>query len=402
MRFSIVSLVLMMIVIVLPILVGVYVYRDARKRGMNAVLWTLIVILAPSLIGFIIYLLVRGNYSDLKCPRCETAVKEQYVVCPKCGVKLRPSCPNCSTPVEIDWKVCPKCAQTLPEIQTDIVTPIRPKDTTLWKILVAVIVIPLIMMFMFATLLSVNSSSTSFREVSVNTYFADEELPQSTKDYVRDWMENLPNQENHVYALRFRHQVLEDSKEKDYYYLIYIPGCGSVSSNSFGYSAGLFGGELKLELNGNGTEESFYCMMISEKKQAPGIKVLLNGKRLEDVVTVVDFNPTLYTIATEDDYSMLIEAAGEYSENTPNELNPVGIAIIKYKNGEEVDGIKHEESDFLLTTVVNIHELTTMTNPPLLPAKEDFSDYFMIDINYVDETGETSHMEKVILYHSAG
>ena len=398
MRFSIVSLVLMMIVFVLPILVGVYVYRDARKRGMNAVLWTLIAIFAPSLIGFIIYLLVRGNYSDLKCPRCETAVKEQYVVCPKCGAKLRPSCPNCSTPVETDWTVCPKCAQTLPESQNDIVTPIRPKDTTLWKILVAVIVIPLIMILMFVTLFSVNSSSTSFREVSVNTYFADEELPQSTKDYVRDWMENLPNQENHVYALRFRYQVLEDSKEKDYYYLIYIPGCGSVSSNSFGYSAGLFGGELKLELNGNGTEESFYCMMISEKKQAPGIKVLLNGKRLEDVVTIVDFNPTLYTIATEDDYSMLIEAAGDYSENTPNELKPVGIAIIKYKDGEEVDVVKHEESDFLLTTVVNIHELTTMTNPPILPDKENFSDYFMMDINYVDATGETDHMENVEYY----
>ena len=84
----VVSFVFMMMVLVLPVLVAVYVYRDAKRRKMNAALWTLIAILAPSLIGFIIYLLVRGNYSNLKCPRCGTGVTEQYVVCPKCGVKL--------------------------------------------------------------------------------------------------------------------------------------------------------------------------------------------------------------------------------------------------------------------------------------------------------------------------
>ena len=70
---------LMIIVALLPLLIGVYVYRDAKRRGMNAALWTLIAILAPSLIGFIIYLLVRGNYSNLKCPRCAATVTEQYV-----------------------------------------------------------------------------------------------------------------------------------------------------------------------------------------------------------------------------------------------------------------------------------------------------------------------------------
>ena len=79
---------LMIIVALLPLLIGVYVYRDAKRRGMNAALWTLIAILAPSLIGFIIYLLVRGNYSNLKCPRCAATVTEQYVVCPKAQAEL--------------------------------------------------------------------------------------------------------------------------------------------------------------------------------------------------------------------------------------------------------------------------------------------------------------------------
>ena len=250
------------------------------------------------------------------------------------------------------------------------------------------------MILIFALLFSVNSSSSSFREVSLETYFADEELPQTTKKYVRDWVDNLPKEENQVYALRFRYQVLEDSKEKDYYYLIYIPGCGNVSSNSFGYSSGLFGigSELQLELNGNGIGESFYCMMISEKKQAPGIRVILNGKRLEDVVTVVDFNPTLYTIATEDDYNILIDALYDvYTENMPDRIKAQSRSIIKYENRKEIRSVKYDESDVLLTTAINIHELTAMDNPFDLPVQEDFSDYYEMSIDYVDATGETDY-----------
>ena len=39
----------------------VYVYRDARRRGMNANLWLLIVLLT-GLIGLIVYLIVRRDY----------------------------------------------------------------------------------------------------------------------------------------------------------------------------------------------------------------------------------------------------------------------------------------------------------------------------------------------------
>lgn len=378
----------------LPILIGVYVYRDASRRGMNAVLWTLIAILAPSLIGFIIYLLVRGNYSNLKCPRCEATVSEQFVVCPKCGAKLRPTCPNCSTPVEPDWTVCPKCAQPLPEIQEDIVAPIRPKDKTLWKILAAIIIIPIVLILAFGTFFSINSGSTSFREVSLDTYFNDQELPQSTKDYVREWISNLPNDKNHVYALRYRYQVLEDSKEKDYYYLIYIPGCGSVSSNSFGYSSGLFGlgDELRLELNGHGIEESFYCMTISEKKHAPGIRVSLNGKRLEDVVTVVDFNPTLYTIASESDYSMLTGFAGDlYVEQLEKEMQPELATFTKYVDGQQYGVAEFDTPDFLLNTVVEIHELNYLEEAPEFLQGYELQDFYAIDILFVDDTGKAHH-----------
>ena len=106
MRTVIFSLVVLVALLTIPIMIGVYVYRDAKRRGMNAMAWTLIAVVAPALIGFIIYLLVRGNSPDLQCPQCAEPVTEQYVICPHCGAKLRPACPNCSFPVEADWKVC--------------------------------------------------------------------------------------------------------------------------------------------------------------------------------------------------------------------------------------------------------------------------------------------------------
>ena len=53
------SVIVMVIILALPIMIGVYVYRDANRRGMNAILWTLVAVFAPSLIGLIIYLLKR-------------------------------------------------------------------------------------------------------------------------------------------------------------------------------------------------------------------------------------------------------------------------------------------------------------------------------------------------------
>ena len=100
-------MIVLALIIMLPFIVGFFVYRDAKVRNMNAILWALVAALAPAFIGLIVYLLVRGDYMNLRCPQCSTPVMETYVACPTCGAKLRPSCPNCRAPVEPDWKVCP-------------------------------------------------------------------------------------------------------------------------------------------------------------------------------------------------------------------------------------------------------------------------------------------------------
>ena len=92
-----------------------YVYRDAKRRGMHAGLWTLLVlILSPAylLIGLIIYLLVREPL-PYPCPQCATTVNARFNFCPNCKYNLHPACPQCQREVSDSDKFCPYCAMDL-------------------------------------------------------------------------------------------------------------------------------------------------------------------------------------------------------------------------------------------------------------------------------------------------
>jgi hypothetical protein len=92
-----------------------YVYRDAKRRGMNAGLWTLLVlILSPAylFIGLIIYLLVREPL-PYSCPQCSATVSARFNFCPSCKCNLHPACPQCQREVSDTDKFCPYCATEL-------------------------------------------------------------------------------------------------------------------------------------------------------------------------------------------------------------------------------------------------------------------------------------------------
>ena len=294
-------------------------------------------------------------------------------------------------PVEPDWTVCPKCAHPLPTVQEDIFTPVRPKDKTLWKILVAIIVVPVILILVLGLSFSAASGggSSSLREVSFDEYYADQELPESTKEYVREWLEGIELKTDHVYALRYSYRFNSKSETTDYYYLIYIPGGGDVDRRGFGYSTGLFSTAFKLELEGTNGQDGLYCAMTTSKKAAPQLRVTLNGKRLEDEITVVDFNPTLYTIASESDYSMLTNAAGDlYVEQLEKEMLPDLVTITVVEDGQEVASGEFDAPDFLLNTVAGLHELQYLDELPSSLENYQISDYFILSVHYSDTTGE--------------
>ncbi len=85
-----------------------YVYRDAKRRGMNALLWLLLVIFIPNALGFIVYFLVRHPLTE-KCPRCGAAVSAGFNFCPKCNYALAPVCPNCRRSISTGDLYCPYC-----------------------------------------------------------------------------------------------------------------------------------------------------------------------------------------------------------------------------------------------------------------------------------------------------
>ncbi len=89
-----------------------YINRDAKRRGMNSTLWTLLAIFVPYAIGLVIYFLMREPL-PYNCPECGTVVNARFNYCPECKRNLRPSCPQCKREVRLEDKFCPYCAQEL-------------------------------------------------------------------------------------------------------------------------------------------------------------------------------------------------------------------------------------------------------------------------------------------------
>jgi RNA polymerase subunit RPABC4/transcription elongation factor Spt4 len=104
---------------ILWILVAIWAYSDAERRGMNGILWGLLVFVG-NVIGLIVYLLVRlgQKTGDIvaqssSCPNCGKPIQADFRVCPYCQTALVPLCSSCAKPVLPDWQVCPYCQTQL-------------------------------------------------------------------------------------------------------------------------------------------------------------------------------------------------------------------------------------------------------------------------------------------------
>ena len=73
-----VLLILVPFFLCVPLLIAIYVYRDAKRRGMNGALWALIAVIVPALMGFVVYLLTRSGHSDLKCPDAAKPLRSNF------------------------------------------------------------------------------------------------------------------------------------------------------------------------------------------------------------------------------------------------------------------------------------------------------------------------------------
>jgi RNA polymerase subunit RPABC4/transcription elongation factor Spt4 len=89
-----------------------YIARDAKRRNMSPVLWVLVSLFVPYLIGVILYFVVREPL-PFKCPQCGRAVNAQFNFCPACQFNLQPNCPQCRRAIHSGDRFCPHCGFAL-------------------------------------------------------------------------------------------------------------------------------------------------------------------------------------------------------------------------------------------------------------------------------------------------
>lgn len=265
--------------ICVPLILGIYVYRDAKSRGMNAILWALVAGLAPTFLGFIIYLLVRGSYSNLLCAQCGERVQEAFVVCPRCGVPLKASCSGCGLALEEGWKVCPRCARPLEPETQEVIPPVKPQDKGLGKILLVVILLPvafLLLLYMnmsFSAVNSVGATHTVHYGEPDLMMLANELEIYSLVDGIRD--QGIEN-ETMIYAL-VSHRPAEEMTR--YTYLLYLPHAEEDTVTS-GHSTGLFGSEIEISYQRGENEKGVFLAVTAFHEGAPELQVQQDGKKV--------------------------------------------------------------------------------------------------------------------------
>lgn len=115
-------------VVALYLLSVVYVFIDAKRRGVQA-FWAWGLLALVPFVGLMAYIVMRpASYvadreeqeldmalrerqlaQYVSCPNCGTTIEKDFIVCPVCNTQVRNVCPTCKRPLEAHWKVCPFC-----------------------------------------------------------------------------------------------------------------------------------------------------------------------------------------------------------------------------------------------------------------------------------------------------
>ncbi len=285
----------------IPLVIGVYVYRDAKRRSMNAVLWTLLSVFAPTLIGFLIYLLVRTGHSDLKCPRCGGSVTERFAVCPQCGIRLKAACVSCAATIESGWKVCPQCGHPVGDSVISNTPPVQRKDRWLGKILAAIVAIPIIILLLlligFQMTNKTGAMNTTY--LTADSYLEAKAEHWSEKEYkeVELWLESCLSDPDRAYALQY-----ETDREGQHIiqYLVFYPAAKERTSIDTDVKTTLFRSELTVDFQASEESEGYdLCTVSVYSDRAPKLSVQANGEPIEVEITSISYNLTLFEILSQ-------------------------------------------------------------------------------------------------------
>lgn len=247
------------------ILVGRYVYLDARRRGMDGAKWTLICIIAPALAGFAIYLLVRCDLPEHNCP-------------------------TCGAPLEADWIACPRCAAPLPEEQPETESePPGLDERSLSRILFVILLIPLLLITaVLASAVIDYAFAPEFGGTSTVVYSQEDYLEAIDNREIEAWLEScVQDAEPGTAYILYNGNASEDGQESNY--LIYIPGLTREADTEIKRSGeGLFGCTVRVDITGGGGEAAL-IRIYHTGRGTPHLKLYRNGERLKCSITEVDY-----------------------------------------------------------------------------------------------------------------
>ena len=96
------------------VLVIGHVNGHARRRGLNAWLWTLVAILTPNALGIIFfYVYVWRLPLQAVCTSCKRPTRAGSQFCASCGARLTAGCSGCGKAVEPADAYCVSCGKAL-------------------------------------------------------------------------------------------------------------------------------------------------------------------------------------------------------------------------------------------------------------------------------------------------
>ena len=126
-----VNLLVLLLVVVWLALVA-WTYFDARRRLEDPILvWCAVGASLFPFIGTIVYTILRPpefiedrkerdleiraaelrvrQLTEQSCPNCGHPVEKNYLRCPECQTRIKDPCPSCEKPIDPRWTMCPYC-----------------------------------------------------------------------------------------------------------------------------------------------------------------------------------------------------------------------------------------------------------------------------------------------------
>lgn len=401
-----------MLFLVIPIMIGIYVYRDAASRGMNAVLWTLISVFSPTFIGLIIYLIVRADHTAMQCPKCQSPVSENYAVCPQCGNQLKSRCQRCNNPVEPSWEVCASCGEPVPQESKSTLVSLK-NDNGLGRILIAVILIPVLVMSVLAFGLLAYRGTFSTSSIGTVSGMRIEEY--SGNRTIAKWLEESKGSEDGIYVLE--HQVTSsDGTNTDY--VIYNKGLTSVVDvTAEGISRSLLkGSALKISytsMSGIPADDYHIYQVNYFTKDNPVLEIYVDGAKVQytlirtsehisfnDGIILKQLAEELYAAKVEylgnnSAVSALIgktglAVLGDYSIELETSMEPYGLKIIYSSTLEDLSELDlNPDAILLLGLIENLdHVIITSGDVEFTLNAAEASDMLGYDIKDIGKSRE--------------